>query len=590
MKRFESLSVNLRMTKYLFLASPSYFLINLANTLLQSAAFIFTTLFFRYLIDFVVYVKGTLNDIILHFTVYFIVLALLRLVDHWVREKYDLREKLKITLYYKQLICNESARKELKNHSFEQYTNQLYNAVYHDGNYFSSFSGLFFGFLDAVVTFLFFFGMFLQMHPFFSLLVVLQTINELVHANVGHKLGYERYQVEKGYYQIFQHIRNVFYLKQYKKEQQIYPIADLYTENYKRNAERLRREKEGIHLKIDLCTTATNSIKHLINAGNMVLLVWLLVNGKITIGDFQVVLTNFTATANNLTNMILFFAYVADDARYMKDIFAVMDTPNHQYPEIEHSSAGQCVKFSNVDFSYDGERKVLKDIGIELPLDQKIAIVGENGSGKTTFVKLLLGLYEPDRGRVEYRYPKQEIADTSQLFGVLLQDFRVFALSVSENIALRSVCDETDREKMEEAIRFSGLKEKINTLPDGLDTELTGEFSDSGTYLSGGEMQKLAIARAYMMDRPVLILDEPSSNLDPISENALIHRINQLTKNKGVILITHNMSYAKNVDLVIVFHEGRIVEYGTPDELRERKGYFYSMVEEQRKAVGGSIE
>lgn len=156
MKRFESLSVNLRMTKYLFLASPSYFLINLANTLLQSAAFIFTTLFYRYLIDFVVYARGTLSDIILHFTVYFIVLALLRLVNHWVREKYGLREKLKITLYYKQLICNESARKELKNHSIEQYTNQLYHAVYHDGEYFYKFSGLFFGLLDAAVMFLFF--------------------------------------------------------------------------------------------------------------------------------------------------------------------------------------------------------------------------------------------------------------------------------------------------------------------------------------------------------------------------------------------------------------------------------------------------
>ena len=590
MKRLESFSVNLRMTKYLFLASPSYFIVNLANTLLQSAGFIFTTLFYRYIIDFVVYAKGTLKDIILRFTFFYIVIILLGLANNWVKYKYNLREKIKITLYYKQVICNESARKGLKNHSSEQYMNQLYQAVYHDGDYFYKFSGLLFGFLNAAVMFLFFFGVFLHMHLLFSLMVVLRAITELVHANVGNKLGYERYQVDIGYNQIFQYIRNVFYLKQYKKEQQIYPIADIYTENYRRNAERLRREKEGINLKIDLNATATDSIKLLIDAGNMVLLVWLLVNGKITIGDFQMVLTKFAMVANYLTNVILFFPFVADDARYMKDIFAVMDTPNHEYPGIEHSGAGTCAKFMDVDFSYDGEHKVLKDISIELPLNRKIAIVGENGSGKTTFVKLLLGLYEPDRGRVEYRYPKQEIADVSQLFGVLLQDFCVFALSVSENIALGSVCDETDREKLEQAIRFSGLEEKIKTLPDGLNTDLTGEFSDSGITFSGGEMQKLAIARAYMTDRPVLILDEPSSNLDPISENALIHRINQLTKNKGVILITHNMSYAKNVDLVIVFHEGQIVEYGAPDELRERKGHFYSMVEEQMKAGDGSME
>ncbi len=581
MKRLEAFSVNLRMTKYLFLASPSYFAVKLAHTLFQSAGFIFTTLFWRYLIDFVVYAKGSFSDMILGFSIYYMVRLFLNLVNNWVTYKYNLREKIKGTFCYKQLICNESIRKGLKNHSTEQYVNQLYNAVYHDGEHFYSFSKLLFGLLDTIVTFVFFSGVMLHMHPLFSLMVVLWAVTDLVHVNVGRKLGYEGYQVDIRYNRIFQNIRNVFFLKQYKREQQIYPIADLFTESYRSNMERQRREKEGICVKTDLCTTVTKSIKRFIGAGNLALLVWLLVNGRITVGDLEMVLGNFSMTANYLANMILFFSYVADDARYMKDIFAVIDTPDHEYPEIEHSSAEPCVKFADVDFSYDGEHKVLKDIHIELPLNQKIAIVGENGSGKTTFVKLLLGLYEPDRGRVEYRHPKREIADASQLFGVLLQDFCVFALSVSENIALRPVDGEADREKLDEAIRFSGLKEKLKTLPDGADTELTGEFSDSGIHLSGGETQKLAIARAYMRDRPVLILDEPSSNLDPVSEKELICKINQLTRDKGVILVTHNMSYAKNVDLVLVFHEGRIVEYGAPEELRERKGYFSHMVKEQ---------
>ena len=583
MKRLKWLSVNLRMTKYLFLASPAYFAINLVNTCIKSAMFIFMTLFYKYLIDFVVYEKGTLKDVILDFSIYYFIYAILQLVDNWISCKYNLNEKRKMLLYYKRFICQESVKKGLKNYSSLQYVDKLYHAVYHEAEYLSSFSRRIFGFVDSLAVFLFFLGVLVHIKPLFVLMLVLRVGNEFLIMSKNNKLGYEEYQVDLEYQKKFQHIRNVFYLKQFKKEQQIYPSADLFVRKYRQNLSSAWEKKEEFEIKIDLYRTVSSVINLLIDVGNIMLLVWLLISGTITLGDFELIIVNFGVAANNLINLILFFSYTVDDARYMNDIFEVIDTKNHLYPKIEHKSTKHCVEFTHVDFSYDGEQKILKDVSLELPLNQRIAIVGENGSGKTTFVKLLLGLYEPDKGRIEYQYPNQEIVDVSQLFSVLLQDFRTFALTISENIALKKELDEEELRRREEAVCFSGLDEKISQLPDGIDTELTGEFSDSGITFSGGEMQKLAIARAYMMDRPILILDEPSSNLDPISENELIHRINQLTKNKGVILVTHNMSYARNVDLVIVFHEGRIVEYGAPDELREKKGYFYSMAEEQMK-------
>lgn len=164
--------------------------------------------------------------------------------------------------------------------------------------------------------------------------------------------------------------------------------------------------------------------------------------------------------------------------------------------------------------------------------------MGENGSGKTTFVKLLMGLYAPTGGRIEYYYPDEHIKNNSDLFSVMPQDYRIFALSVADNIFPAS--DGHGRERTEDAIRFCGLQEKVEKLPQGADTVLTGEFLENGVCLSGGEQQRVAIARAYAKNRPVLILDEPSGRLDPMSERRLIEKINGLSADKAVILVTHN--------------------------------------------------
>lgn len=213
----------------------------------------------------------------------------------------------------------------------------------------------------------------------------------------------------------------------------------------------------------------------------------------------------------------------------MNDILTVIDgkanTPQNVFGGKKHPR----IKMENVSFSYNQNKIALNNINLEIPLDKKIALMGENGAGKSTFIKVLTGLYKPTSGKIKYYYSTNMI-NCSKLFSLLLQNYQIFALSIAENVIPDGA---VNKQKVDNALLFSGLKEKIDTLPDGIDTVLTGEFSESGVSFSGGEKQKLAISRTYAADRPVMILDEPSGNLDPLAENGLIKKINELTNKKS---------------------------------------------------------
>ena len=234
-------------------------------------------------------------------------------------------------------------------------------------------------------------------------------------------------------------------------------------------------------------------------------------------------------------------------------------------------------------FSYDGQREVLSHINICLPLDKKIAIVGENGSGKGTLVKILTGLYTPTKGSIVYSYPGFR-GNTGELFGSLLQEYRIFPLSIKENILPSSAKNSSDRENKEEAeaaLRFAGILKKMEELPNGIDTVFSGEFQKDGVCLSGGEQQKIALARAYAKKAPVLVLDEPSANLDAEARGQLIEKINVLSEERAVFLVTHDLRYTKQADQVVFFEEGHIVEVGSPKELSGRGGRYARMLAAQ---------
>ena len=236
-----------------------------------------------------------------------------------------------------------------------------------------------------------------------------------------------------------------------------------------------------------------------------------------------------------------------------------------------------CVEFKDVWFRYPGAEKYsLETVNVTLNKGEITTIVGENGSGKTTFVKLLLGLYRPTKGKILLNginidmYSDEEYR---KIFAPVFQDYRLFAYTIRENLVFDGQHNKTEVEAL---LAELGLDQKINSLPDGMEQYVGKGYEQSGVDFSGGEAQKIAIARAILKDSVCVVLDEPTAALDPIAEMELYKQINELAGEKACVLITHRLAGVRFSNRILYFENGRIVEQGNCQELLKKEGKFYA--------------
>lgn len=271
-----------------------------------------------------------------------------------------------------------------------------------------------------------------------------------------------------------------------------------------------------------------------------------------------------------LSNMALYFQNLRDFFEYEPKI----TSGGKQAGELES------LEIKNVSFKYPhSEKYSLKNVNIKIEKGQTVALVGVNGAGKSTLVKLLLRFYDPTEGEILYNgvnIKEYDVLSLRSKIATVFQDYKTFALSVAENVMCRE-CDENDKIQAEQMLRRSGAWDKIATLEDGVDTVLTREFDDNGAGLSGGENQKLAVARMFAKDFELAILDEPSSALDPIAEYKMYENLIVATENKTVIYISHRLSSAVLSDKIFVLDGGTVSESGSHAELMARGGKYSRM-------------
>ncbi len=295
----------------------------------------------------------------------------------------------------------------------------------------------------------------------------------------------------------------------------------------------------------------------------------LVIMGKITIGTFSQMLTAGATLNSAMQGLIMNIQELIKRTNYAYEYVKFMGYP----PAIKKGSrpvkdAPHTIEFKNVSFTYPNtDVKVLEDVNIIIHPGEHLSVVGLNGAGKTTFIKLLCRLYDTDKGEIlldginikEYDY-----SEYMGLFSPVFQDFNLLAFSVKDNIVLDRTCPEKDLHKLIEQV---GLKDKMDTLEKGTDTMLFKFFDENGIEPSGGEQQKIAIARSLFKKAPVVILDEPTAALDPVAEYDIYRQFDTLVGEKTAVYISHRLSSCKFCDRIAVFSEGRIKEYGTHDEL-----------------------
>jgi len=289
--------------------------------------------------------------------------------------------------------------------------------------------------------------------------------------------------------------------------------------------------------------------------------------------------SSYTKLVESITGISKNVVNVKTESRYLSFFYDYMMIKNKRYegtiPTEKRDDNLFDIEFRDVSFKYaNAEGYALSHVNQKIRLGTKNAVVGKNGAGKTTFIKLLCRLYEPTEGQillngVDIRYYDYE--EYAKLFAIVFQDFNLFSFPLGENVA--SGVD-YDKARAAECLEKAGFKERLSKLEKGLDTPLFQYDDENGVEISGGEAQKIAIARSLYKDAPFVIMDEPTSALDPVAEYDIYQRFDQMVEGKTSVYISHRMSSCRFCDNIIVFDDGKIVEQGSHDQLMQNGGLY----------------
>jgi len=315
---------------------------------------------------------------------------------------------------------------------------------------------------------------------------------------------------------------------------------------------------------------------------------------SISTGTFVFLFTNVFVFSGALSRLSQHLGHLYGDSHFIDEVREFFELkPNVTFPQLTNSSRAALVDklanpvfvFENVSFAYpNSEKNVLHKINLTVPYGQNLALIGENGAGKTTLVKLLLRMYDPTEGKITVNgIDLKELPEDVlySLYSTLFQSFGKFYLTVKENLELAAGRKLSEQE-MEEYLKFSNAWEFIKTTKHKFNQQLGPEYKD-GTDLSGGQWQRLAIARAYAKDAPMLILDEPTSAVDARSEMEIFDRLNKEMKVNTLLFISHRFSTIKDAERIVVLHQGKIVEDGTHTQLMQNKGKYFDLYTIQAK-------
>ncbi|MBQ7360050.1 MAG: ABC transporter ATP-binding protein [Lachnospiraceae bacterium] len=294
--------------------------------------------------------------------------------------------------------------------------------------------------------------------------------------------------------------------------------------------------------------------------------------GAFGVGSVTQYVSAITSLTANASELLKALGSMKTNTTFLRTIYELLDIPNNMYQgslTTEKRADRQYeVEFRDVSFKYPGsEAWALRHVNMKFKVGSRLAVVGENGSGKTTFIKLLCRLYDPQEGQILLNgidIRKYNYRDYMDIFSVVFQDFQLLSQPLGANVAGSATYD---KERVLKALEDAGFGERLAELEDGLDTMLYKDFDKKGVDVSGGEAQKIAIARALYKNAPFIILDEPTAALDPIAEAEIYSKFNDIAGDKTAIYISHRLSSCKFCDEIAVFHEGQVVQQGSHEDL-----------------------
>jgi ATP-binding cassette subfamily B protein len=295
-------------------------------------------------------------------------------------------------------------------------------------------------------------------------------------------------------------------------------------------------------------------------------------SGAFGVGSVTQYIGAITALSGGVSSLISFFGGMRNNAPYLRTTFEFLDIPNAMYQGSltteKRSDKKYEIEFCNVGFKYpSSDEYALKNVSLKFKIGQRLAVVGQNGSGKTTFIKLLCRLYDPTEGEILLNgidIRKYDYLQYMDIFSVVFQDFKLLSFSLGQNVAASSGYDSG---KAEECLNKVGFGERLQAMNKSLETCLYKDLEEDGVEISGGEAQKIALARALYKDAPFIVLDEPTAALDPVAEFEVYSKMNEIAGDKTAVFISHRLSSCRFCQDIAVFHEGELIQRGSHDAL-----------------------
>lgn len=575
---------------YIYKISPLYVFLNIVKASLTVFLTIFNVLFIRYLVQEFEALNFDLGRILYLCFIFFLVGIIYSGFDAWIEYLMSPIIHDKIHIYILNEIYQKSTNRNVECFDDSEYYENYYYAIQYGEAYILKVFQTILGFFASLCIVSSLLSILLGYNSrIIAIILISVAIESLIQMRLSKKSYHLNMKLMKPNRRI-NYVNRIYYLKEYTNELRLYNgMKHLMDDELKKNHQLKKKtiKREGSRMLF------LDSLRSLIQNGSdsiiMFILAVMTLMKEISIGDYMVLFNGAKNVSNQILQMLDIYPslyecnlYIEKYRKFLDDEKYELKKGNKTCNEKIHS-----ICFKDVSYQYPSMKDAcLKNIEMTFRLNTHTVIVGENGAGKSTIIKLLCGLYYPSKGKVLYEgITTEEIEKTSfnSHIAIVFQNFQVYALTIAENVLMRACRNKEDEELVWKALEAVGLKDKICQFPNTINSYLTAEFEEEGINLSGGEIQRLAIARAYAKKSDILLMDEPSSALDPLAEHEIYQIIEKLKKDKIVISVSHRLTNITKADYIYYLEDGKVTEEGNHEKLVAMNGKYAKMYNLQLK-------
>lgn len=423
----------------------------------------------------------------------------------------------------------------------------------------------------------------IMVDPAFLVFLIVPMIVSLSFGKKNAKTNFEREKAVTRDKRTAEYVKRVYYEKKYAAEVRLYDVNDLMLQKQEEAVKRMEQISLGYRMKTAFYSFIMKG-SYSIFAGIVAYfyVVFRVKYGSVAdVSSYVAMITAMSFSTHQLKSAVENRIYIFNESKLFENLEEFLEQDRRLKEEKLVLDEIKTVEFKNVSFTYPGaDTPTINGVSFKWSKGGKIAIVGYNGAGKTTLIKLLMGLYPVTEGQILVNGIDINEIDLDvyrDRFGTVFQDLQVFAMTLSENVLMRRPQSEEDYAKVRRALEDAQFDCEHRGLTKGLDTVISREFDEEGFVPSGGQAQKIAIARVFAAQPDMVILDEPSSALDPLAEYNMYRNMMKLSEGKGVIFISHRLSSARMADEIYLVKDGKIVEQGTHEQMMELNGYYHEM-------------